>query len=378
MSAAAEPSPVQQAASPVAGGWVGFSGLQKIGMGVATVAGLAVLVAIPDLFGTPAKPAPTAPPPRTPAPEEFDKSATPAGTNTPLGSPPRTGGASGSQLRVLRRPPPTPIAAYENKEQASRSAHQPDAAPGEPGAAGGARASSASGDGTDSLSQQVSGAVSLDTTHASVLRNPDYVITAGTKFECRPREAINSSLGGFVSCIVPDWVRGTTQRRGLLPPGSLVFGQIRNGLSQGQRRLGVLFTRIETAGDHMVIPMAAPGADAMGRAGLPGEVETFFWDQVGATALYALIGGVEQGIGLAAGAAAGAALGGTGGPNLLSFGGGGGSSLAATALGGRMNRPPELTRPEAQPILVSVGQDLDFFKACRSRMRVNPMACPVQ
>ena len=79
----------------------------------------------------------------------------------------------------------------------------------------------------------------------------------------------------------------------------------------------------------------------------------------------------------AAGAAAGAALGGTGGPNLLSFGGGG-SSLAATALAGRMNRPPELTRPEAQSLLVSVGQDLDFFKACRSRMRVNAMACPVQ
>ena len=62
----------------------------------------------------------------------------------------------------------------------------------------------------------------------------------------------------------------------------------------------------------------------------------------------------------------------------LSFGGGGGSSLAATALAGRMNRAPELTRPEAQSLLVSVGQDLDFFKACRSRMRVNAMACPVQ
>ena len=65
MSAAAEPSPVQQAASPVAGGWVGFSGLQKVGLGAAAVVGLAVLVAMPDLFGTPAKPAPTAAPPRT-------------------------------------------------------------------------------------------------------------------------------------------------------------------------------------------------------------------------------------------------------------------------------------------------------------------------
>ena len=41
MSAAAEPSPVQQAASPVAGGWVGFSGLQKVGLGAAAVVGLA-------------------------------------------------------------------------------------------------------------------------------------------------------------------------------------------------------------------------------------------------------------------------------------------------------------------------------------------------
>ena len=379
MSAPQEPSPVQQAASPVAGGWAGFSGWQKIGAGTACVAALAVVVAMPDLFGGTSKPtAPAAPPPTTVAPEKFDPGVTPAAAGTPLGTLPRSG-AGGSQLRPRRLPPPTPIALYEDKSAPSR-AQSPSASSDadEPAVARPASATS-SIEGNDSLSQQVSGAVTLDTMRADVMPNPDFVIEAGTKFECRPIEAINSALGGFVTCKTPYGVRGMTLRRMLMPPGSVVFGQIRGGLSQGQRRLGVLFTRIRTSGDNIVIRMNAPGADAMGRAGLEGEVETFFWDQVGATALYALIGGVEQGISLGIGAAAGAALGGTGGPNLFNFGGsGGGGSLAQTALAGRINRPPELTRPEAQPLMVSVGQDLDFYKACRNRMKVNPLACPVQ
>ena len=226
------------------------------------------------------------------------------------------------------------------------------------------------------LDDQLSGVPAVHVVNAGIMNHPDYTISAGSRIPCLPVDAINSSLGGYNACRVPEWVRGTTQARGLLPPGTVIFGQVRKGLVNGQERLAIVFTRIETAGDHMVINIASPAADEMGRAGADGNLNTHFWSNVGNVALYALIDGLQGAVTNGATAAVNGAVG-NGNGFFFSFGGGG-QSLASTALQGRLNIPPTLERPEAFPLQVQLGEDLDFYVACQRRMQVSGMACPLQ
>lgn len=374
MSGVPQPSPVQQATSPIAGRWQGLKGWHKLGIGAAATAGLVALVVMPGLggIGGQDKPQRKAEADKV---QPFDAGITPAAAHAMATKEPPLGGQA---PRFHRVPPPLDIDAYSAPvAPPSAPARAATAADGlaDPAASEGAQAGLGAQGHPDSLAGQLSGPVLLHGSRAAIMRHPDYVITAGAHIPCLPVEATNSALGGFISCRVPEWVRGTTERRGLLPPGTLIFGQIRAGMQHGQRRLGEVFTRIETAGDHFTIPIAAPVADEMGRAGVDGDLRTFFWDQVGAVALYALLDSVERGAQAGANAAVSGAVGGEGG-NFIQFGGG--QSLAGLALRDRLNRPPELTRDQALPVEVSIGQDLDFYDACHERMAFNAMACPLQ
>lgn len=369
------PSPVQDSTSAASGGWGGLRGWQKIGAGVAAVAVATGLAMFPggDSVDERQQQKPPAPQRAEPFQEPASSpvlttAAAPLSTEVP-----RPGVATSTRRRP---PPPISIAAYVDPQAAQVSPGEgrgpgapvaqrepASSVPGQPLQVGSA------GGGSDAGAVP---AASLPLSRATRMRNPDYVIAAGTQIPCLPVEAINSAIPGFTTCRVPEWVRGTTQRRGVLPPGTLIFGQMRTGLSQGQRRLGVLYTRIQTAGDNFTVALQAPAADAMGRAGLSGDVETFFWDQVGAVALYSLI----QGIPNALQAGISAAAGNNGTSNFFQFGGAG-QSLAGTALQHQLNRTPELQRDQALPSVVFVGQDLDFHDVCRERAAAGSLACPL-
>jgi type IV secretory pathway VirB10-like protein len=237
------------------------------------------------------------------------------------------------------------------------------------------------GPSSQSLVGQVSDAVALPTAQASIMANPDYIIPEGWKIPCLMDATRNT--GGFVSCTVPGWIPGTTLNRNLIPPGSTIFGQIKEGMMQGQEVQAIIFTRIETSGDHFKIHIAAPGADMLGRSGVPVDrYDTHFWSTAGAVGLYALIDAGQNLIsGLPSAALAAASNGkGIGFLNLGGIGGGsmGGQSLAAMTLQNRMNRPPSAETNNGKLIMVSVGQDLDFHDACVRYRRINPNACPLR
>jgi len=389
-------SATQNAASAVAGrGWRGFSGWGKVGAATVAVAALTAVIILPDLLLGGHTAAPKEPP-RTdqdnPNPEPFKP-------------PPRTAAASQGALpyagqpgrTVHHLPPPLEIGSYiALPRQAAGGAAAPVArqagyepAPGVP--QGGAApvmvpvpmpGTAPAPPSPDSLAAQTSGATVLQVSSAGTLPHPDYTITAGSKIPCLPVEAADSSLGGFYSCRVPEYVRGTTQQRALLPPGTLVFGQVRKGMDEGQERLAIIYTRIETAGDHFIIRLSAPAADAMGRSGVKGDLDTHFWPKVGDVALYALIDGLQNAIPQAASAGInGLANGGGNGNAFLNLNLGaaaGGQSLAQMEMQKQINRPPTMRLDQAMPMEVSVGQDLDFFAACQQRMQVSAMACALQ
>jgi type IV secretion system protein VirB10 len=192
---------------------------------------------------------------------------------------------------------------------------------------------------------------------ASVIKNPDMVVTEGTLIPCILQTAIDTQLAGFVTCVVPIDVRGTSGNVVLLDRGTKIVGQIQAGLVQGQERVFVLWTRAETP-KHVVISLNAPGADELGRSGLPGAVDNHWWQRFGGALMLTLVQGS-----LNAGTALAANSGGGTGEATAGFVYGAQSSgqqVANTALENTINIPPTLRKNQGDTVSVFVAQDLDF------------------
>lgn len=123
---------------------------------------------------------------------------------------------------------------------------------------------------------------------ASMLPNRNFLITAGTLIPCILETAMNSAQPGYVSCIIPRDVFSENGRVVLMEKGTKILGEYRGGLQQGQNRLFVLWTRAVTP-QGVRIDLASPGSDALGRAGLAGAVDTFFWARFGGALLMSLV-----------------------------------------------------------------------------------------
>src|SRR5689334_7644656 len=303
-------SGAEDAVSPIARtNWRAFRGSTKILLGAGVCVAVLGAIFFPEYLGMVSQKRESAPvqqPESAPIKPFTPPPAAPA--TTTMASPQSEAQVLAGQDAKLRRlPPPIQMGTYIRRSPpAAQPVAQPAYAPAQAGVQTpyppavayppGAQSPAVAGvDGPGSLSEQVSGATTLPVSKAMVGQHRGFMISAGTKIPCLPVEAADSGLGGFYSCRVPEAVRDDTQSYRLLAPGTLIFGQVKKGLDHGQERLGILFTMIRTPED-LRIPLAAPAADAMGRAGLDGTVETFFWEKVGATATYALIDGVQNAI----------------------------------------------------------------------------------
>lgn len=364
-SAGADQAPVPATASP--GVWDRIGPKAKLGAGAALVAGIVAAVVLPGL-GDKRKDQQPAEQRNEQAARINDYSAPPARSLVDQAT--GFNGSTPSPRLSVRRAVPTEMALYaapKGTEGSPTSGPTTSALNGENGSQGAI-------DPEDRLTPAISGATVLPSSKAVMVRHADYTIRPGDPIQCIPQDAQNSGLPGFTRCRVPEWVRGGTQRRGLIPPGTIIFGQIRNGIAQGQQRLGVLFTSIE--GPRFKVPLAAPGGDAMGRAGLEGDVQTFFWDKAGAVALYSLLdAAIGAGQNLASSALSRAVNGNNG--TTLNLGNQA-QGLASQEMAARTNRSPVITRDQALPVLITVGQDLEFYDLCQKlRASGDSMACPI-
>jgi type IV secretion system protein VirB10 len=195
---------------------------------------------------------------------------------------------------------------------------------------------------------------------AAILQNPDMVITEGTLIPCVLQTAIDSQLPGLVDCIVPTDIRGSTGGVVLLDRGTKIVGQLQSGPMQGQKRVFVDWTRAETP-DHVIVELDSPGADQLGRSGLPGAVNNHFMQRFGGALMLTFVQGALQ-----AGTAIAGNSGGSGGGSnqtSLSFvdaAQSNGQSVANTALENSINIPPTLTKNQGDTVSLFVAHDLDF------------------
>lgn len=129
----------------------------------------------------------------------------------------------------------------------------------------------------------------VDKTGASHIGNRNYIIAMGTSIPCILETALNSDQPGFTSCIVTRDILSDNGRVVLLDKGTQVVGEYTGGLQKGQSRLFVLWTRAKTP-DGVIITLASPATDSLGRAGFDGKVNTHWWQRFGSALLLSVVG----------------------------------------------------------------------------------------
>lgn len=129
---------------------------------------------------------------------------------------------------------------------------------------------------------------------AHLLPTREFLLGKGAFIDCTLETAIDSTLPGMVTCITATDTFSIDGRIVLLERGSKLVGETRGQVQQGAARLFVLWTEARTP-RGVVVPIASPGTDELGRAGLPGQVDRHFWDRFGAAILISIVNGAVQG-----------------------------------------------------------------------------------
>lgn len=183
-------------------------------------------------------------------------------------------------------------------------------------------------------------------TQARALPDRNFLITAGSFIPCVLQTAMDSSQPGYVSCIVPRNVYSDNGRVVLLEKGTRIIGEYQGGLNRGQYRLFVLWTRALTP-RGIAIDVNSPATDALGRGGVDGRVNNFFWKRFGAALLFSL---VEDA------ATVGAEAAGNSGSNTTRVP----SDASSTILQQNEQIKPVLRKNQGEDVGITVAQDFDF------------------
>ena len=189
---------------------------------------------------------------------------------------------------------------------------------------------------------------------ASSVTNRNFLIMAGSQIPCVLQTAMDSTLPGFTSCLIPRSVFSDNGRVVLMEKGTRVLGEYQGGLQQGQNRLFVLWNRAITP-RGVVIHLSSPAADSLGRSGVNGDVETFFWKRFGGALLLSMIGD----LGAAASDRVTNARETSRAPN----------QAAATALENDIQIPPRLRATQGAEMTIFVAKDVDFSNVYSLRLR---------
>lgn len=128
---------------------------------------------------------------------------------------------------------------------------------------------------------------------AERLPSGSYVLVKGSAVGCTLETAIESQLSGLATCVLGRPVYGADARNVLLPRGTRLLGEARSDTRAGQSRVYVLWLEARTPGG-VLVPLASPATDALGRAGVPGDVDTHFFERFGAALLISVVDGATQ------------------------------------------------------------------------------------
>jgi type IV secretion system protein VirB10 len=314
---------------------VGFVAL----LGVATLWGLNASRMADEQPATPAAPAPNAFVPQAPVPGEQVPLVN-AAPGAPVADP-----ALSPVLAAPQMVAPMPVTnPYASPTIVFDASELPLPAAAAALANEAIQANQQSGNGASDFAARVGGVGGAPAAARSDI-DPKTTITQGTMIPAILETAINTDVPGFVRAVVSQDVRSFDGTRVLVPKSSRLIGQYQSGLQAGQKRAYVIWTRLIRP-DGVSVALASPGTGFDGSGGLPGKVDTHFFQRFGSAMLLSVIGG------LAAASSSGASV-------IL----GGGQTAASTALQQNGQIGPTIRVRMGEPIRVFTARDLDFSQA---------------
>jgi type IV secretion system protein VirB10 len=192
---------------------------------------------------------------------------------------------------------------------------------------------------------------------ASVLPHRNMLVTMGTVVPCVLETALDSTLPGFATCMVPRDVLSDDSTVVLMEKGTKIVGEFKGGVRQGQHRVFILWTRAETP-NGVIVSLGSPATDAVGRSGVDGVYDGHFWERFGGALMFSLVDDAAN----VAGASLGGSSGGNGSINSSFYqpSVNAGQQAAAIALENSINIPPTIRKNQGEFVSIYVARDLDF------------------
>jgi type IV secretion system protein VirB10 len=184
---------------------------------------------------------------------------------------------------------------------------------------------------------------------AQILPTQRLLLPKGAFLDCTLETAIDSTLPGMTTCVMAADTFGVDGQVVLLERGTKLVGETRGQVQQGAARVFVLWNEARTPAG-VIVPLASPGADELGRSGLPGQVDRHFWERFGAAMLVSVVDGGIQ-------AALQSSRGNSG---TVIVNPSGTQDVMTEMLKGTINIPPTVIKHQGDRIQVLVARDLDF------------------
>lgn len=192
----------------------------------------------------------------------------------------------------------------------------------------------------------------LNGSTAGLLKNRDLLLTQSAMIDCVLESKLITTQPGMTKCRLTRDIYSTTGKVVLLDKGTLVTGFYQGGITQGQARIFVQWSRAETP-SGVIVNLDSPGAGPLGESGVGGWIETHFWQRFGGAIMISMIGDLGQ---YASG------QGRSSGDNSIQFSNTsqGASEAATEALRNSINIPPTLYKNAGERVSIFVARDLDF------------------
>jgi type IV secretion system protein VirB10 len=183
--------------------------------------------------------------------------------------------------------------------------------------------------------------------NAQLLPTRRLMLPKGAFIDCTLETAIDSTLPGMTSCIMATDTFSADGSVVLMERGTKLVGETRGHVQQGSTRVFVLWTEARTP-TGVIVPLASPGTDELGRSGLPGQVNRHFLERFGAAILISVIDGAIQ------------AKVQSSGNGTVIYNPSTSTDVITEVLKSTVNISPTVVKPQGDRIQVFVARDLDF------------------
>lgn len=205
----------------------------------------------------------------------------------------------------------------------------------------------------NNLARQLNG-MDIERVDAGRLSNRNFLITAGMQIPCVLQTAMDSTQPGLASCLVPQDIWSMNGSVILMEKGTRVLGEYQGGFSRGQNRIFVLWNRAITP-SGVSVSLGSPAADQLGRAGMGGKVDNFFWQRFGAALLLSIVGDAGDAVSNEV----------SGADQVFNTP----NQAAGVAVQDAARIRPRLRAAQGKEMTIMVARDVDFSKVYSLRLR---------